>query len=374
MSNMNGPARHWIIWGKKVGAPSSGMVKIRAGLMKSAFTRKERAQIPGLTPGFEQQRAALLLACDKPLQARLRECGRLDQHGNRRECGVVFCPRCLMLRRGRQSRENIKLFAPLGNGGLAFMTVLVRVVSDLKDARDIQEKFALKVRNAIMAKRQKDTRWNNVMVKAYWEFDHLWDSDDLGRNTKIALPLLGLPDLIFDSHWLLHFHAIVALGDITIDELKSAMKRKNAPHPYQVDVQPFRADRDVNWNIRQITRYSMKYRIENHYKRSGPFDPDYEFDMEAANERKWWPQESVRLLVVHLSQPLHGYRSSQFWIGPKATPKSQVGEITPLQIDGDVEALVPEPVLTEEEKAAKASEVRRDLITRMKAKRSEDKT
>jgi len=366
MSNVSGPVRYWTIWGEQVRAPSDAVTAFQAALIAKHFTWKEKRRIPGLTDGFKQQRAALLLACDDPLKERIKKCGKLDQHGNAWECGVVFCPYCLMKRRGRQSRENIKLFAPLGNDKLAFMTVLVRVVTDLKDVRDIQDKFALKVRNAIMARRRKDSRWNGVMVKAYWEFDHLWDSDDLGRNTKIALPLLGLPDFTFGSHWLLHFHAIVALGDITVDELKEAMSRRNAPHPYQVDVQPFRAHLDVKWNIRRITRYSMKYRMEDGYKRTGPFDKEYEHDTNA--ERKWWPKESVRLLADHLSQPLHGYRASQFWVGPKGALKSKIGEVDMSQIEGDVETLVPERALTEKEKLAKKSKAVGDLIDRMKSK------
>lgn len=372
MSKMSGPAQYWTFWGKKVRAPNPEVVKLQAGLMEKHFTWKEKRQIPGLTLGFNQQRAALLEACDKDIRIRLKSCGKLDQHGNRSECGVVFCPRCLMLRRRRQTRENIDLFAHLGNEKLAFMTVLVEVITDLKKAKAIQDKFAWKIRNTIMGKRREDPRWNNVMVKAYWEFDYLWDSDGLGRNTKIALPLLGLPTFTFgESHWLLHFHAIVALGDISIDELKEALKRKNAPHPYQIDVQPFRTHQDVNWNIRRITRYSMKFRIEDDYKRTGSFDPEYEFDMEAANERKWWPKESVGLLADHLSQPLHGYRSLQFWIGAKSTSKSRIGQKATAKIEGDVEELVSVVGDTEENEPVKASNAVQDLISRMKSKGNE---
>lgn len=326
MSKMSGPVQYWTFWGQKVAAPSAEMSKLRAAMMEKVLTWQEKRQIPGLTLGFAQQRSALLVAGDSGIKARVKACGTRDQHGNRSECGVVFCPRCLMLRRKEQTAENYRLFAGQDNSHLVLMTVLVRVISDLNDARPLQDKFELKARNAIMARRKKDPRWNNVMIKGYWEFDHLWGSDELGRNAKIALPLLGLPTFTFDeSHWLLHFHAIVALGDISIDEFKSAMKRKNAAHPYQVDVQPFKTERDVKWNIRRITRYAMKFRIEDDYKRAGPFDPNYVFDMNTSNQRKWWPKEAVRLLVTHLSQPLHGYRSLQFWIGPKGTTKSKIG-------------------------------------------------
>jgi hypothetical protein len=204
------------------------------------------------------------------------------------------------------------------------------------------------------------------MVKAYWEFDNLQESDDLGRNAKIAIEKLGMPAFTFGSHWLLHFHAIVALGDITIDEFKEAIRNENAPHPYQVDVQPFRANQDVEWNIRRITRYSMKYRIEDHYKRTGAFDPEYKPDPNI--ERKWWPKESVRLLVAHLSREYNGYRSQQFWIGPKSTTKTKVGQITETKIDGDVEDLASVLDVKPEDKQEKASKSTHELISMMKSK------
>lgn len=362
MSNMNGPARSYTIWGQTVGAPSSGILNIRAALMKSGFTWKEKRKIPGLTPGFQQQYTALTLACDKVTQARLKSCNKLDHHGNRSECGVVFCPRCMLLRRGRQTGENIKLFAHLGNDRLAFMTVLVKVITDLNDTEAIQDKFAWKIRNTIMAMRRRDLRWNNVMVKAYWEFDNLQESDELGRNATIALEQLGMPTFTFGSHWLLHFHAIVALGDITIDELKETLKRENTPHPFQVDIQPFRPHQDVNLNIQRITRYSMKFRIEDHYKRTGPFDPEYEHNMD---ERKWWPKESVTSLVEHLNRTSHGYQSLQFWIGAKGTSKRKTGQMARPKIDGDVAALASKPGIARKTKPVKAGNTILDMINRV---------
>jgi hypothetical protein len=345
------------------------MLKLRAAMMEKSFTWKEKRRIPGLTDGFNQQRAALLLACDDPLKERLRKCGKLDRHGNAWECSVVFCPRCLMLRRGRQTQENIKLFAHLGNPKLAFMTVLVKIIGDLAEAEDAQDKFAWRMRNTIKARRKEDPRWNEVMVKAYWEFDNLQETDEYGRNVKVAIEKLGMPPFAFGGAWLVHLHAIVALGDLTLDEFRTAIRNENAPLPYQVDVQPFRLHQDVNWNIRRITRYSMKYRIEDHYKRTGPFDEEYKHDIDA--ERNWWPKESVRLLATHLSREYNGYRSHQFWIGPKSATKTKVVQRPEPKIAGDVEDLASvlgvEPDTPEETKD-KANVAARALIDRMKSK------
>lgn len=371
MSKMSESARVFKIWGETVRMPSEAVLKLQAALMEKSFTWSEKQQIPGLTIGFNQQRKALLLACDDPLKTRLRRCGKLDQHKNRYGCGVVFCPRCLMLRRRDQSRENIKLFAHLGNPKLAFMTVLVKIIGDLGEAQDVQDKFAWRIRNTIKARRKADPRWNNVMVKAYWEFDNLRETDDYGRNAKIAIEKLEMPDFAFGSAWLLHFHAIVALGDLTLDEFSTAIRNEHAPLPYQVDVRPFRLDQDVEWNIRRTTRYSMKYRIEDHYKRTTPFDDEYVHDSTA--ERSWWPKESVRLLATHLSREYNGYRSQQFWIGPKSTTKAKVGQKFEPKIGGDVEDLASvlgvEPDSSEEKKD-KAKAAIRDLVARMKSKGS----
>jgi len=326
MTTESEPPEIWRFWDHEVKARPAEISKFQAELMKNAFRWSEKRKIPGLTLGFAQQRAALKIAGDTSVQARLNICGDLDANGNKHECGVVFCPRCLLLRRGRQTAENLRLFAHQGNEHLAFMTVLVKVLPELSDAVEIQEKFTRKMRNAIMAKRRLNPAWNEVSVKGYWEFDHLLDTDPLGRNAQIALPPLGFPKVPSgESFWLLHFHAVVGLRDVSLGDFRAVIQGKNAPHPYQVDVQPFDTSRDVKLNIRNITRYAMKYRIEDDYKRTGPFDPEYEFDRQARSERKWWPKEAVSSLANYLSQPRHGYRSQQFWIGPTDKSKKKTG-------------------------------------------------
>ncbi|WP_370675556.1 hypothetical protein [Pleomorphomonas sp. PLEO] len=326
MTKTNEPPEIWYFWDQEVKARPAEISKFQAELMKTSFTWAEKQKIPGLTIGFAQQRAALKIAGDTSVQARLNICGDLDVNGNMHECGVVFCPRCLLLRRRRQTAENLRLFAYQGNEKLAFMTVLVKVLPELTDAVEIQKKFTMTIRNAIMAKRSADPAWNEVSVKGYWEFDHLLDTDELGRNAKIALPPLGFPAVpTGKTCWLLHFHAIVGLREVSRDDFKAVIQGKNAPHPYQVDVQPFDTSKDVKLNIRNITRYSMKYRIEDDYKRTEPFDPEFEFDRQARSQRKWWPKEAVGSVANYLSQPRHGYRSQQFWIGPKSKSKKKTG-------------------------------------------------
>lgn len=327
MTNSNDPGRYWNIWGHYVRAPSAKLQALQAKLMASAFTWAEKRKIPGLTLGFAQHKAAIKLAVGQHsvIANRMSRCGSVDEHGNRRECSVTLCPRCIMLRRGRQTAENRELFAHLGNEGLAFMTVLVKVIDNLDDADDLMAEHELKIHNAIRNRRPKDARWNDVYVKGYWELEHYRDNEDLGHNEARTLPALGYPEIGFgDSVWLLHCHAIVALGEISIDELKHALRSKSYDKAFQVDIRPFEAHRDVIENIKRTTRYSMKFRIEDDYKRTEPYDPEYVYDIEACNDRKWWPKAAVADLANYLCKPRGGFQAMQFWVGPKGVSKTKV--------------------------------------------------
>jgi len=326
MTNSNDPAPYWNIWGHYVRAPSAKLQALQAELMATAFTWAEKRQIPGLTLGFAQHKAAVKIAVGphSSIANRMSRCGDVDEHGNRYECRVTLCPRCIMLRRFRQTAENRELFAHLGNEGLAFMTVLVKVIDNLYDADGLMEEHERKIGNAIRNRRQKDARWNDVYVKGYWELEHYRDNEDLGHNEVRTLPALGFPEIGFgDSVWLLHCHAIVALGNVSVDELKRALRSKSYHEAFQVDVRPFEAHRDVIENIKRTTRYSMKFRIEDDYKRTEPYDPEYVYDIEVCNDRKFWPKDAVAALADYLCKARGGFQAMQFWIGPKGVSKTK---------------------------------------------------
>lgn len=339
MTLTNDPAPYWNIWGHYVRAPSTALQALRAELMAKAFTRNEKSKIPGLTPGFAQHTAAVKLAAGpySDITKRITRCGKLDEHGNLHECRVTLCPRCIMLRRYRETAENRELFAHLGNEGLAFMTVLVKVVDNLDDADELKAKHKLKISNAIRNRRLHDARWNDVYVKGYWELEHYLDNQDLGYNERRTLPELGFPAIGFgNSVWLLHCHAIVALGNITVDELKTALRSEAYDKSFQVDIRPFKTHRDVIDNIKDTTRYSMKYRIEDDYKRTEPHDPDFVHDIDVCNGRKWWPKDAVAALANYLCKPRGGFQAMEFWIGPSGLSKTEVlsGKPQPRQVDG----------------------------------------
>lgn len=320
----------WNFWGQEVRAPSQSLLDIQAALMASeAFKPYEKKKIPGLTLGMLQHWKAVQVAVGwhDDISDRMRDCGNLDQWGNPSECRFPLCPRCFMLERGRETAENIELFAHQGNEQLAFLTLLLPLTRNLDDIPKLKADHKLKIRNALKYKARHDPPWKQVYMKGYWEIEHYLDTEleEGGRNTKIATSALNpVAWAVGASVWHLHCHAIVALGDISIEELREALRAKSYDKPYQVDIQPFRSHRTPENNIKSITRYGMKFRIEKDFKRTEPFDPDYVFDMEVSNTRIWWPKDAVEKFTRFLCKPRGGFQGTHFWIGPDGKTKNEV--------------------------------------------------
>lgn len=312
----------WNFWGEVVRAPSADLINLRAAMMEqNCFTRREKKNIPSLTLGMLQQWKAVEVALGwhDDIPKRMRECGAINQYGNKTECRVPLCPRCMMLRRGKETAKNIKLFAHHGNEKLAFLTVLLPLERDLAETVELKKQHKLKFRNAIKYLARKDPRWKEVYMKGYWEIDYYLDTElhELGRNKKIAMSALN-PVLwaVGKPAWHLHCHAIVHLGDVTLQEVKDAFRAQAYDLPYQVDIQPFKSHRSVEENLKTLTRYSMKFRIETDFKRSGLFDPDYSFSLAVSHERNWWPKQVVAEFARFLCKPRASFQSATFWIGP----------------------------------------------------------
>lgn len=329
-SNLENHQSTWNFWGHEVRAPSEGLTALRAELMaQDYFSDKEKKKIPGLTLGMLQHRKAVEVALGwhDTIPSRIRDCGGLDKWDNPSECKVPLCPRCMMLQRGRETAENIELFAHQGNEKLVFLTLLLPMTRNLDDIPKLKTEHKLKIRNALKYQARKDPRWKQVYMKGYWEIEHYLDTElaQAGRNKKIAASILN-PYLfaVGGSVWHLHCHAIVALGDISIKELKDALRAKSYDAPYQVNIEPFRTYRTVEENIKRITRYGMKFRIEKDFKRSEPFDPDFVFDMEASNNRNWWPKKAVEKITRFLCKSRASFQATNFWIGPDGQKKNEV--------------------------------------------------
>lgn len=87
-----------------------------------------------------------------------------------------------------------------------------------------------------------------------------------------------------------------------------------------MDIQPFRTNRSVANNLKNIVRYSLKFRIETDYKR--PDAQDFiaveEHEMEArvsSTKRNWWPDKDIRAYVDWLCGARSGFQSLRFKLG-----------------------------------------------------------
>jgi hypothetical protein len=167
-------------------------------------------------------------------------------------------------------------------------------------------------------------------MTGFWELDRIAaeDIEKLGRNKKIALDQLGAPMFSTEGMtvWVPHLHAIVDCASLGIDELKEAFRADGRRGAYRVDVQPFHKHRSVAENLKQIVRYSMKFRIEDSYKTGSRFeilDDGLLGDGEIKSERQWWPNEDIRAYAEWAKTTRGGFRSLRFQIG-KAR-KKEVG-------------------------------------------------
>lgn len=123
--------------------------------------------------------------------------------------------------------------------------------------------------------------------------------------------------------WRPHLHAIVRKGELSTEEVASALRKETHTAKYQVDIQPFRTNRDVGDNIQNIVRYCLKFRIECDYKRpdAEDFIETEQADVAKPTERNWWPAEDIRAYVDWLCLERSGFQSLRVIIG-------QVNEIS----------------------------------------------
>lgn len=311
------------------------MQKLRATMMTSTvFAKHERMKLRWLTEGNEAQRLQVMAAMKghRFIAQRMRECGSEDSWGNINYCGVPLCPRCHMRERTVQTAKAIKKTFPYAeNENLAFATILFPVQLDFSGMSDLVETEKRRLRTFIDRQRKKDPRWNEFQLLGWWEIDRMSFSDyaDCGRNTKLALddldfPLLASPD---QTIWRPHLHAIIERGELTEQEIAKALRKETHQGRYQVDIQPFRTNRSVANNLKNIVRYSLKFRIESDYKRpdAQDFIAAEELEMEArvsSTKRNWWPDGDIRAYVDWLCGGRSGFQSLRFKLGKASGQQS----------------------------------------------------
>jgi hypothetical protein len=319
---------------------SKELDELRAALMSTnQFAWWQRRQLQWLSPGNEAQRKVVMAALgpDHPLMPRMERCGKVSASNNMFYCGVPLCPRCFMRERGRQTRQNIRVhFAGVPNEQLAFVTVLLPTRSDIFECSDVITREKRRLVNFIDRQRKKDPRWNDFELVGYWEMGRTTHGafHEAGRNTKLALrdlefPIVGHDD---DTVWLPHLHAIVRKGRLTEKEIAKALRNDGHTAPYQVDVRPFHSYKKAEHNIQNLTRYCLKFRIENDFKLPDPFDFN-KSDKEVPGTRDWWPAKDIRDYVNWLRVDRSGFQSLRFVLGGAEDASKQP---SPQSIDGSM--------------------------------------
>lgn len=313
---------------------TKAMDEIRAALMRTKqFNWWQRRELRWLSPKNEEQRKVVMkaLGTDHALMPRMLRCGEISASNNMFYCGVPLCPRCFMRERGRQTRKAIReTFLEADNADVAFVTILLPARTDLSEVHDVIEKERRRLRNFIVRQRSLDARWDDFQLVGFWEMGRttFGDFQNAGRKTKLALNSLEFPFIGKDDEtvWLPHLHAIVNKGRLTEKEIAKALRNDGHQAPYQVDVRPFHTYRSVAHNLQNVTRYSLKFRIENDTQLLDPLD-FIATEKDPSEARDWWPDHDIKAYVEWLCLERSGFQSLRFVLSRKdADQKADIAE------------------------------------------------
>lgn len=284
---------------------------------------KDKKRFRWLTEGLEQQRTVLMdaLGFGHPLRGKAIQCGKINDPDTNymQRCGIPLCPRCFMTERTKQIKQATrKRFAGVPNEQLAFATILLPMSTTLSDVSETIATEKTRMRNMVSLKRRKDSRWNDFEILGWMEIDRMTyaDIEGLGRNSRVALEQLGIPLFWYDdtTMWRPHLHAIIRLDQLSITEVADAFRSNGYGAAYQVDIQPFKANRRVGLNIKSVIQYALKFRIESDFKAANDGRDADEYDL--AN-RKWWPAEDIRAYAEWLCNENSRFQSLRFSLGAK---------------------------------------------------------
>lgn len=303
---------------------TKAMDELRAALMRTKqFDWWQRSALRWLSPRNEEQRRTVMnaLGTDHVLTTRMIRCGEISESNNMRYCGVPLCPRCYMRERGRQSRQAIReTFAGVQNADLAFVTILLPARTDLAEVHDVIDKEKRRLRNFIVRQRSLDSRWDDFQLVGFWEMGRMTfgEFQNAGRKTTLALRNLEFPFVGEDDEtvWLPHLHAIVNKGQLSEKEIAKALRNDGHSAPYQVDVRPFHTYKKVAKNLQNVTRYSLKFRIENDLHQLDPLD-FITAEKDQSGTRDWWPAKDIRAYAEWLCLERSGFQSLRFVLGKK---------------------------------------------------------
>ncbi len=294
-------------------------------------------KITALSPGMQAQADQLSVAASGlpsvDASLRLAECGELDQWGGTKACGIAACPRCFMNYRRKETAISIrKRFPGVPNERLALVTILLEPTQNLSDVLSLFDAEKRRMRNMADRKCREDARWHDVQWVTWLEVDRMSvkDLEDAGRNTRVFFENAAIYPVLEAARtiWRPHIHGIVELGKLSAKEFADTLRVYGHVTPYQVDVKPFDVSRPVEENLRDTTRYSLKFRIEEGFK-GKPLESDGGLLDKANAGRNWWCRADIQAFVGWLVT-CRGFQKLRF-IRKKRTKSS-----------GDISSSLPE--------------------------------
>lgn len=175
-------------------------------------------------------------------------------------CNSPFCPRCRHKRQKVAAKLAILKLSHVPRDQLRFLTILLPVLyqpdkTDLKNKRDETKKLITKALRPL----------TDVRLFGYFEID-VKAASDLDINSR-AYKVLSDLDLMpfaggaFEYPYLLHYHAIVDLGQYTVAQFRSALQ-PDFPHNYQINIKQLYAQKLVSENIHDLAFYMLKFRAQ----------------------------------------------------------------------------------------------------------------
>lgn len=179
---------------------------------------------------------------------RMYECNRDGENGRKQNrCNSLFCPSCRKVIQRRRSKRAMKRFGHLPMNRLYFLTVLHKCATGLGDIEKDIGQFKRKVKYAF----NKAEHLSPVEMQGSMEIDLKHPSlyevatvgcgSDYRQHSMEALGALGIhlgqPDCP-DMFWLIHYHAIVDIGQNTPVQVKEVLKDA-FPGNHRVRLQAF---------------------------------------------------------------------------------------------------------------------------------------
>lgn len=209
-----------------------------------------------------KHRQAVINACfaDPADMAAIRIGAGLMLCSTRTPCNSPFCPMCRHAQQQRFAQEVGSAFANVPNADLRFLTILLSVHYDPADLTlDLINRVKKQLQNFKRSRHLlygKHVRWLGA-----FEVDAKQASEVKTTNQVRALIPLGYDQSDQRPFYLLHFHAVVDLAGLESDQVRSVLTHFY-PHAYQVKLQSLRSDKDKATNLRDLSTYMLKFRIQ----------------------------------------------------------------------------------------------------------------